>query len=37
MQCTTYYRDTLEHDSWQLYLRECTLRVAREEVAFLEV
>ena len=32
MQC----REAFETASWNLYLRECTLRVAREEVAFLE-
>lgn len=36
MQCTSFYRDPYEHAAWQLYLRECTLRTAREEVAFLE-
>ncbi len=36
MQCTSYYRDPYEHAAWQLYLRENSLRVAREEVAFLE-
>ena len=36
MQCTSYYRDPYEHAAWQLYLRECSLRAAREEVAFLE-
>jgi hypothetical protein len=36
MQCTSYYRDPYEHAAWQLYLRECALRAAREEVAFLE-
>ena len=32
MQC----REAYENAAWQLYLRECTLRAAREEVAFLE-
>ena len=36
MQCTSYYRDPLEQAAWQLYLRENGLRVAREEMAFLE-
>ena len=36
MQCTSFYRDPYEHAAWQLYLRECALRAAREEVAFLE-
>ena len=36
MQCTSYYRDPYEHAAWQLYLKECSLRAAREEVAFLE-
>jgi hypothetical protein len=36
MQCTSYYRDPFETAAWQLYLRECALRTAREEVAFLE-
>jgi hypothetical protein len=36
MQCTSYYRDPYETAAWQLYLRECSLRAAREEVAFLE-
>jgi len=36
MQCTSFYRDPYEHAAWQLYLRENGLRVAREEVAFLE-
>ena len=36
MQCTSYYRDPYEHAAWQLYLRENGLRVAREEMAFLE-
>jgi hypothetical protein len=37
MQCTSYYRDSYENSAWQMYLRECAIRVAREEVAFLEV
>lgn len=36
MQCTSFLRDPYEHTAWQLYLRECALRAAREEVAFLE-
>lgn len=36
MQCTSYYRDPYEQAAWQLYLREGALRVAREEVAFLQ-
>jgi hypothetical protein len=36
MQCTSFYRDPYEHAAWHLYLRESALRVAREEVAFLE-
>jgi hypothetical protein len=36
MQCTSVYRDPYENAAWQLYLRECALRTAREEVAFLE-
>ena len=36
MQCTSFYRDPYETVAWQLYLRECALRAAREEVAFLE-
>ena len=36
MQCTSYFRDPFETAAWQLYLRECALRTAREEVAFLE-
>ena len=36
MQCTSYYRDPYEAQAWELYLRECALRTAREEVAFLE-
>jgi len=36
MQCSSYYRDPYETAAWQLYLRECALRTAREEVAFLE-
>lgn len=36
MQCTSYYRDPFETAAWQLHLRECALRTAREEVAFLE-
>ena len=36
MQCTSYYRDPYEDVAWRLYLRECALRAAREEVAFLE-
>lgn len=37
MQCTSVYRDPYENAAWELYLRECALRTAREEVAFLEV
>lgn len=37
MQCTSYYRDSYENSAWEMYLRECAIRVAREEVAFLEV
>ena len=36
MQCTAFYRDPYETAAWQLYLRECAMRAAREEVAFLE-
>jgi hypothetical protein len=36
MQCVSHYRDAFETAAWQLYLRECSLRTAREEVAFLE-
>ena len=36
MQCSSDYRDPYETAAWQLYLRECALRTAREEVAFLE-
>ena len=36
MQCVSHYRDAFETAAWQLYLRECALRTAREEVAFLE-
>ena len=36
MQCTSYHRDPYETAAWQFYLRECSLRAAREEVAFLE-
>ena len=36
MQCSSYYRDPYEAQAWELYLREGTLRAAREEVAFLE-
>ena len=36
MQCTAFYRDPYETAAWQLYLRECVMRAAREEVAFLE-
>jgi len=36
MQCTSYYRDPFETAAWQLYLKECSFRAAREEVAFLE-
>ncbi len=36
MQCTSYFRDPYETAAWQLYLRECALRAAKEEVAFLE-
>ena len=32
MQC----REAYENAAWHLYIRECTLRAAREEVAFLE-
>ena len=36
MQCVSNFRDAYETAAWQLYLRECALRTAREEVAFLE-
>ena len=36
MQCTSIFRDPYEQAAWNLYLRESALRVAREEVAFLE-
>ena len=36
MQCVSHFRDAYETAAWQLYLRECAVRTAREEVAFLE-
>ena len=36
MQVTSYYRDPYEDYAWRLYLRECAMRTAREELAFLE-
>jgi hypothetical protein len=34
--CCSQMQAAYENTAWQLYLRECALRTAREEVAFLE-